>query len=169
MLLIKRYSEIRIWHFMTYLSVPFSPFKNGLYVSLCVCERKTPKETQRKIEKARASQKKRERERKKERKKVCRGTYNHPPCPCPRHYSHHRRHCHKKLLCRQFLVWWKCQNRSIRPQTQSWMWITPPGPSPPIHIVITYSVQSTLRWKSCERLEQLVEEKSDLQNKQFTW
>jgi len=37
--LIKRYQEIRIPHFVTYLSVPIPPFKNRLHKSLCEKER----------------------------------------------------------------------------------------------------------------------------------
>jgi len=63
-------------------------------------------------------------------------------------------HGHKILHRRQFFFWWS-QNRSSRPQIQSWLLEPSHMPSPLIHIRTTYPVHSTLRGKGCERSEQL--------------
>ena len=169
-LLIKRIREIRIPHFVTYLSVPIPPFKNGLDVSLCVSKKETPKERHKKKgkerERASASERKRESKRKKDRKTECRCIYNHPSCPCQSHYLRHQRHCHN-ILCRRQKFSVKFQNRS---STLNRDCEYPPPPAQSSHsffvfgccekpenpIGITYpQSHSTLRGKNCERSEQL--------------
>ena len=107
MLLIKRYQEIRIPHFVIYTLVPIQPLKLGLYVSLCVCEEKTPKERQGKKEKnegerVRQRERGRAREKKRDRESVGVHMIIYPPCSCPGYCLRHRRQCRNILHRRQF-------------------------------------------------------------------
>ena len=124
MLLVKRYQEICIPHFVTYLSVPIPRSNNGFYESPCVCERETPKEKERK--RASASERNRESKRKKERKRII-GVHIIIP------------HVHVRVTmfategtfmntAPQAIFFKKCQNIWSGPHIQSWRGYPPPGP-----------------------------------------
>jgi len=127
---IKKFASHTSWQIFWYPS----PHSKMNYKNLCVCERETTEEKWERNRENECVREKSRRARERQRERECVGVHTIIP------HVHVRVtifapegtviiYCAAGNFCLM-----QCQSRQNAPHIQSWLWVTPPWPSPPIHI-----------------------------------